>query len=372
MLEWNAMPEHPDSDGRRTAISSLSRETMNPYLSRLYAALAEHGVPRGPDARLSARWLLDNRGDVRWLHAHWPESLYRWHRGPARVRRPLSWLKLALFSARLRLAHALGYRVVWTVHQVYPHDSREPTLDRAGARALAAAADVLIAHDELTAGLARAELGRRAPAVTVVQHGSYIGVYPPGRSRDEVRAGLGLEQRQVVLLCFGELRGDSDIEVLLDAFRAVDNPSLRLVVAGNVKAAAAGEAIERALGADQRISQLSGFVPFEEVAELYGAADVAVMPRGNGGTSGSLILALSLGMPVIAADIATYSELTGHGQAGWLFGAGSRVSLAAAITEAARSPEERARKAAAGSAAAEALDWDKSARRIAAALRSRR
>lgn len=372
MLEWSAMPEHPNADGRRTAISSLSRETMNPYLSRLYGALADQGVPRGPDARLTARWLLDNRADVRWLHAHWPESLYRWHRGPAWVRPPLSWLKLALFTIRLRLARALGYRIAWTVHQIYPHDSREPALDRAGARTLAAAADVLIAHDELTAELARAELGRRAPAVTVVQHGSYVGAYPAGRSRDVVRAELGIEPRHVLLLCFGELRGNSDIEVLLDAFRAVADPSVRLVVAGNVKAAAAGAAIEQALGADSRITQRSGFVPFDGVAELYGAADVAVMPRGNGGTSGSLILALSLGAPVITADTPNYSEITGHGQAGWLFRPGSRVSLAAAIVEAARSPEERARKAAAAAAAAAALDWEKSARLIAAVLGSRR
>ena len=48
-------------DERRIAISSLSRETMNPYLSQLYAALDEQGIPRGPDAALTTRWLLDNR-----------------------------------------------------------------------------------------------------------------------------------------------------------------------------------------------------------------------------------------------------------------------------------------------------------------------
>ena len=70
---------------------------------------------------------------VRWLHAHWPESLYRWHRGPA----PSAAAALVAEArdssrSRLRLARALGYRFVWTIHQVYPHDSDDPALDRAG------------------------------------------------------------------------------------------------------------------------------------------------------------------------------------------------------------------------------------------------
>ena len=347
MLECTAMP-----DERRIAISSLSRETMNPYLSQLYAALDEQGIPRGPDAALTTRWLLDNRARVRWLHAHWPESLYRWHRGPVQLRRPLSWLKLALFRVRLRLARALGYRFVWTVHQVYPHDSDNPALDRAGARSLAAAADVLLAHDELTAGVAQRELGRRAPAVTVVPHGSYTGIYPPGRPREEVRSELGVGQSDVMLLCFGELRGDSEIETLLDAFRAAELPAVRLVLAGNVKAPAAARAIEQALGSDTRIVHRAGFVPFDGVAELYGAADAAVMPRGNGGTSGSLILALSLGIPVIAADTPTYRQITGDGAAAWLFEPGNSASLTAAIADAAGSPQRRGLKAAAADEAA--------------------
>ncbi len=360
------------TDDHRAAISSLSRETMNPYLSKLYEALEAEGLPRGPDAELTRRWLLDHRSRVRWLHAHWPESLYRWHRGPRRLRRQLSWLKLGLFALRLRFARALGYRFVWTVHQVYPHDSNHLSLDRAGVRALASAADALIAHDELTAGIARRELGHGAPPVTVVPHGSYAGVYPPGRARTEVRSELGLADTDVVLLCFGELRGDSDVELLLDAFRATDLSALRLVLAGNVKVPAVAAAIERARRADARIVQLPGFVRFERVGELYAAADAAVMPRGNGGTSGSLILALSLATPVVAADTPTYREITGDGAAAWLFEPGNLASLSAALAEAARSPEERAVKSAAAAEAAARLDWAESARRIVGALEAGR
>jgi phosphatidylinositol alpha-mannosyltransferase len=170
-----------------------------------------------------------------------------------------------------------------------------------------------------------------------------------------------------VLLCFGELRGDSDVDVLLEAFAAVAHPAVRLVVAGNVKDRAALAALDSSRG-DARIVQRRGFVPFESVAELYGAADAAIVPRGNGGTSGSLVLALSLGLPAIAADVPAYREITGDGAAAWLFAAGNPASLAQAIRDAAGSRAERERKAAAAAVAAAALDWAASARLIAQAL----
>jgi beta-1,4-mannosyltransferase len=345
---------------------------LNPYLARFYDALAEQGIARGPDAKLSLQWLLENRSHVRWLHAHWPESLYRWHRGPRPLRQPLSWVKLVMFQLRLLLARGLGYRIAWTVHQLYPHDSTQPALDRAGSKVLAAAADLLIAHDRLTAELAQRELGQRAEPIVVVRHGSYVGAYPPGRPPDVVRAELGITSNEVMLLCFGEVRSDSDVELLLDAFMASEAPSLRLLLAGNVKAAAAAAAIEEALRRDQRIFQRRGFVPFERVAELYDAADAAVMPRGNGGTSGSLILALSLGVPVIAADTPTYREITGDGAAAWLFEPASMTSLMRAIDDAARSSEIRSQKAIAAAAATEALDWAASAHALSVALGSSR
>ena len=58
--------------------------------------------------------------------------------------------------------------------------------------------------------------------------------------------------------------------------------------------------------ANDRIVRIDGFVPFEGVRDLYEAADVAVVPRANGGTSVSLILALSLGTPPVAADMPAY------------------------------------------------------------------
>lgn len=353
--------------GSRGAISTLSSAGPNPYLDLFYAALATAGVPTGPPARLRARWLLAHRHTVRYLHVHWPESLYRLQRGPGALRPGLSWVKLAVLRARLRVARVLGYRLAWTIHQVYPH-SGATRLDRAGARLLGRRAEVLVAHDPETAARARHELSPAAP-IEVIPHGSYVGVYPEGRSRTDVRRALGVAHDAVVFLSFGELRANSDTAVLLEAFARLPLATASLVIAGNAKDRSAGQAVASASRADARIVRLEGFVPFERVRELYDAADVAVVSRGDGGTSGSLILALSLDKPVVAADAAANRRLLADGAAGWLFRPGDPDDLRRALTEAAADAAGRSERAARAGKLAASLDWDDAAATFASLLR---
>jgi len=319
--------------------------------------------------RLSIRWLWGARSSARFLHFHWPESQYRFGRGPARLRPLLSRLKLAVFASRPATARLLRYRLLWTVHQVYPHESLDRDLDRHGARLLAGACDLLVAHDRWTAEEVAAKLARRPKAIAVVPHGSYIGVYPEGRPRDEVRCDLSLPQNGFVFLCFGELRGYKEIELLLAAFSSVPHPSARLVVAGNVKATTVGSSVRAAAEADPRIVSVRGFVAESKVAELFHASDAAVLPRGEPGTSGSLILALSLGLPVVAADVPTVRELTGEGQAGWRFRPHDASSLSTALESAAADPQDARIRGSRARKIAEGLDWTDAARQLATLLR---
>lgn len=350
-------------------LACLSRAPFNPYLDLLYSHLEAEGVHRVQGGGLSLRWLLTHRSAIDVLHVHWPEGLWRLHRGPAPLRPLLSWIKLVAFAVRLSLARLLGYTVAWTVHQVAPHERVGPGLDLVGARILATLSQVLVAHDETTAEDARRRLGAAGARVAIVPHGSYLGVYPGGRTRADVRRDLGISDGAFTFLAFGELRGYKSVGLLLDAFRATRLPEAALVVAGNPKDPVVAETLRAAAIADPRIRHRLGFVPAEGVAELFGACDAAVLARGDGGTSGSLILALSMGSPVVAADTRSYRELTGDGRAGWLFTPGSSSALTTALEAAARDTAISER-AAASRSQAEHLDWGDAARRLAGLLRA--
>jgi beta-1,4-mannosyltransferase len=354
---------------RRRTIACLSSAPWNPYLRLLYRHLAAHGFELAREPRLSLSWLWRARSSVGFLHFHWPESFYRYGRGPARLRPFLSRVKLALFATRLAAARLLGYRIVWTVHQVFPHESLDRDLEGRGARLLARACDLLVAHDEWTAKHVRSELGTPSNRVAIVPHGSYVDVYPNGRPRGEVRKELGLPQEGFVFLCFGELRKYKGIELLLGAFSLTSALDARLLVAGNAKIPSIGSAVRDASAKDSRVVSLLGFVPKEKVAEIFHACDAAVLPRGEPGTSGSLILALSMGLPVVAADVPTTRELTRDGEAGWLFRPHNASSLGAALERASSDAADARARGRRAFEIAEALEWSEIARDLADRLR---
>jgi beta-1,4-mannosyltransferase len=373
------MPAVP-RDGDRTRMARLPRVAgaSNPCPGLLDRELAGRGHPVEDAPAFTVRWLWRARRSVGFLHFHWRPDLYyaliRREGPPPRLQGLRSWLRLPGFAWRLGVARRLGYRVIWTIHEVYPpENARRPPgaisrrLDRVAGHLLARSSDLLLAHDEPVARRARVELALGARRVEIVPHGSYTGVYPPGRSRAEVRAALGIAPGAFAFLSFGQMRRDKAIEVLVEAFAGLSEPDVLLLVAGRIEDARTGELLTAAAARDPRIVLRLGTVPDAEVAELHAAADAAVLARDREWTSGSAILALSLGVPVVASRLEVHRELLGD--AGWLFAPGDAGALRAALRAAAAEPEAaRARGIAAERRAAELPSWAAVAERVAALI----
>jgi glycosyltransferase involved in cell wall biosynthesis len=112
---------------------------------------------------------------------------------------------------------------------------------------------------------------------------------------------------------------------------------------------------------DSRIQLMLEPVPVESVDELFKVSDAAVFPRGDGWTSGSLILAMSMGIPVVAARRPTYVELMDGETAGWLFEPGDVSSLKDCLSAAATNREQARRKGAFALDLARRMSWARSA-----------
>jgi beta-1,4-mannosyltransferase len=336
---------------------------INPYQRLLYDHLSELGFELEADATFTFAWLWRARRGRTYLHFHWRiDRLYRSCGLPAGP-------GAALLAARLLTARLLGYRLVWTIHQPFPHGLDGNRADRAAAKLLARACHVLLVHDAGHVPRARAALGRAAGRVDVVPHGSYVGFYPPGRSRLLVREELGIPADSFVFLCFGTLRLYKRLHLVLQAFLSLPDARLRLIVAGDPEDEEVASALATAASRDGRIVPLLGTVPHHAVAELFAASDAAVLGRGDGWTSGSLILALSHGIPVIAAGTPAYRALLDEERAGWLFTPDDPDSLRTALLAAAADPALARRRGEAALAVATSLSWSRAAEFTAGFLR---
>jgi glycosyltransferase involved in cell wall biosynthesis len=282
----------------------------NPYQGLLARALEAQGVAvrlgagprRFPILPLVTAWLRAGRPDV--LHLHWTH----------RYLRPM--LGIGSFGRRrtafeLRFLRSRGVRVVWTVHNVDAHEALADEAGRAAHAAIASAADAIICHCEAARDLVVQEYrlgpGLRA-RIHVVPHGSYADVYPDTLDRTSAREALGLRPHERAFLSLGRIRPYKGIEDLLDAFRVLDRDDARLVVAGDLSDPALEAPLRRHAGEDPRITLLPGHVPDERMHLFLRAADVAVLPYRDVLTSGSAILALTFGLPVVAPRIGCLPE----------------------------------------------------------------
>jgi glycosyltransferase involved in cell wall biosynthesis len=160
----------------------------------------------------------------------------------------------------------------------------------------------------------------------------------------------------VVFLCFGGVRVYKNIDVLLDAFTKLSHSRACLLVAGLPADKKTTRRLCAVAACDDRIRLRLARVSEDEVSDLFAAADVAVLPRGDGGTSGSLILAIGMGLPVIAAKMSANESITHGTDAAWLFASGSTESLLKCLIDA-LDPKVRREKTAAARRLTSTLGW---------------
>lgn len=298
----------------------------NPYQRLLADGLALHGVtvemlPGLP----SAAWLRQSRDQIDVLHFHWLYGLYM-----NRLRTP--WQARA-FVTRFRLAQQLGYRIVWTAHNVMPHrDAALRPLHAYIRRLMMAEADAVIVHCEVGRRELLARLPRARPT-HVVPIGSYAGVYPITVNRSQARARLGIDAAAFVYLALGNIAAYKGLERFAAVFHAAAGPDDIALIAGRDRDTRLVARLRRAAAADDRLQLHARFVPDDEMQYMLRAADVMVAPFTRILTSSSVMVGLSYGLPVIAPDLGCLPELLGSG-AGLLYRHDDPAGLARALAAA--------------------------------------
>lgn len=278
------------------------------YVWLLERALEAHGVAVVPSGQARPRWIARRRGRLDVLHLHWLEYLVEVEgTGPVAYLRAMA--RAAVLLAAIATAHARGMAVVWTVHNLQPHEDLRPRLNRLVQRALLARVDRTIVHTRHAARrLHERHPSARSPAV--VPHGNYTGHYPAeGPARERLRAEMGVPDGGVLYLAFGQIRVYKRIPLLLRAFRALPDEDARLVVVGRVVGAGLEEELRRLAAADPRVVLRLAFVDEDELAALHQAADAAVFAYADLFSSGALLLAISLGLPVVVPAATSAAEL---------------------------------------------------------------
>lgn len=301
----------------------------NPYWQQLQASMENEGavfVETEDKFYLQWRWLLQNRRQVDVIHLHFLKHHYT-------VREEANSLSMLVkFVFKLLFARLLGYELIWTVHNLYPHEKLQPVyVERLARIAVAQLSTKIIVHcDYARDALAKAFFRRRK--VYTLPHPNYITAYPNTVSKSEARTQLNIPEDKRVILFQGAIRPYKGINLLVDAFKRIDGDHLTLLIAGKPDRSAPSEAIQALAEGDARIKIFPYYIPDDELQIYFNAADLAVLPYTNVLSSGSALLAMSFGCPIIAPAIGCLPEVVQPGT-GILYDVSETDSLYKALLE---------------------------------------
>jgi glycosyltransferase involved in cell wall biosynthesis len=163
-------------------------------------------------------------------------------------------------------------------------------------------ADVVQVWDESTKRELSKYLGVDRKKMIAVPHGNYLPLYPPEKtpSKFEARRELGLPRDDRILLYFGMIRPYKQVPRLLDIWNEVDPENAHLMIAGNPKYDDLAEAIKTRASRRDDVTTDLRYIPENEVPTYFAACDVAVFPYKDIFSSGSVVLAMSMGRAFVA------------------------------------------------------------------------
>ena len=333
----------------------LDPNPINPYGTDLCNALTSHGVDtvlitahgylHGARARCEVREVAAMSAEGQYVKKVIQHGQYLRLIGSLGLQRyPLVHVQWFRFPHEWRLFEWLGrrgVRIVWTAHNVLPHECTEST--RTFFQRWYRIPDAIIAHTEHSKRRLEEEFAVEGGRVHVVRPGPTEPVEAEVLDRALARMRLGLPLEGTTLLMYGQLRDYKGWKDLLDAFETVTASGhiCTLAIAGKASRDVARSLRDRVdMVGEAAKGRIKLFVRSDRVIEadisaaLFAAADAIVLPYRAVTFSAVMLQALAAGRPVIASDLPGLTESFDPGHSGLLYQAGSHAGLCAAIVTA--------------------------------------
>jgi glycosyltransferase involved in cell wall biosynthesis len=170
-----------------------------------------------------------------------------------------------------------------------------------------------------------------ADKVRVIYNGIDADRFAP-RDRVPVRAALGISPVAPVIGILAALRPEKNHELFLVGAARIraERPDAQFIVVGDGPQRIQLEALAAELGIAPAVHFLG---TRNDVPELLAACDVVALTSHNEAAPVSILEALAVGVPVVAANVGSVSETVIEGNTGRLFPAGNLEAYVAAALE---------------------------------------
>jgi glycosyltransferase involved in cell wall biosynthesis len=247
------------------------------------------------------------------LAEHVPDMLrYRRAAGAAAVVH-FQWLPVQHLDGLLlpsRIAPSGARRpLLLSAHDILPREARRGR--REAQRRLYSRFDAVVVHSQNGRKRLTGELGVDPACVHVIPHGvfEHLAVTPPDADYDGSTAAPPFQTDKPVVLCFGLMRPYKGIDVLLEAWRGIEDAELWIAGMPRMDISSLRAA------APPGVRFVARFIGEHELPAYFRRADLVVLPYREADQSGVLFTALAFGKPLLLSDVGGFPEIAATGAA---------------------------------------------------------
>lgn len=287
----------------REPVMNLIYNSGNPYQNLMYSAAdSPVRLEPAPKSRVGRVMETPEAGRARVLHIHWDDRFFGREAEEDSNRE-----EAARILDDLARYKDWGGRIVWTVHNRIAHARTDGETFSAARLKLANMADLVHVHTPHAASHVMEALNVAPERMAIVRHPSYLGAYEPA----ETTLARPLPEGPTTFLHFGYIRSNKGADMVSWAAKTLSRRQVggwRLHVVG--RAFRPGLRIFRPIEDQPHITIRLEGAPDEEVAGIFGGAHFYLAPFRDLFTSGSVMLAQTFGLPVIAPDMEAVRQMT--------------------------------------------------------------
>jgi glycosyltransferase involved in cell wall biosynthesis len=246
----------------------------------------------------------------------------------------------------LKLVKGMGSKLVYTVHNVLPHDTGKEFAPLF--RSVYQEMDALICHSVGAKNQLVGEFSLDPARVCVIPHGP---LPHDGKqlSSEEAKRVLGAPTDKVLVLWQGIVRPYKGLDFLLQAWRQIDATRMKacllLAGSGSPEALQALREQVEALGLRESVVLDLRYLADDELPVYFQAADIAVYPYKEVTTSGALMTAVAYSKAIVATKLPAFQEVLSEVASAQLVAYGDVEGFATALKRLIDDRDQRARVA---------------------------
>lgn len=307
---------------------------VNPYQALTYKSFASEGIIAAPVLQPAKFLDLQNfplNPLTKTLHLHWNSWMTQGMEDPQRARS----MGMGMANRLSRLQKS-GFNIMWTAHNVYPHDALHVDVELEIQQCIADTADIIHVMSKGTVEAMEGITNIDTSKVLVSPHPSYKSAYPDYVTREDARAALGIHGDEIVFVVFGALKAYKGLGRTLEAFDILvsEHPKrrFRLIFAGKSDSSMEVENFLAKANVHPRVLVEDSNVPSDKVQYFMRASDFGIVHYARSLNSGAALLYGAFDLPIIASSTPTFkSEL--HAESTVFVNGDQSVDLAEAMTK---------------------------------------